>query len=66
MLNWFHTLTDVTTAAAPAGMTGLPMLSKGLLTTAFGLLGVFLVLALLFITIKVMQRIKTKETGEEN
>ena len=64
MMNWLSTLADVTTATQH-GLTQLPLLSKGLLTTAFGLLGVFLVLALLFVTIKLMQRIKTKEPREE-
>ncbi len=47
-----------TAEAASAGMTSLPLLSKGLIVTAGGLLGVFLVLFLFFITIKLMQKIK--------
>ncbi len=47
-----------TAAAAPSGMASLPLLTKGLLVTAMGLLGVFLVLFLFFLTIKLMQKIK--------
>lgn len=39
----------------------LPLFTKGLLTTVIGLIGVFIVLALFFITIKLMQKIKTKD-----
>lgn len=45
-------------AAAPAGMMTLPLMTKGLIVTAAGLLGVFLVLFLFFLTIKLMQKIK--------
>ncbi|MEA4997768.1 MAG: hypothetical protein VB087_00075 [Candidatus Limiplasma sp.] len=55
--------------AATAANTGLLSLSipmKGLLTTLFGLLGVFLVLLLFFVSIKLMQRIGVKkETQDE-
>ncbi len=44
--------------AAAAEMTSLPLLTKGLIVTAGGLLGVFLVLLLFFLTIKLMQKIK--------
>lgn len=46
----------VVTEAANA-LVQLPLLTKGLLTTLMGLLGVFLVLTLFFITIKLMQKI---------
>lgn len=49
---------------ANEGLTALPLLTKGLLTTLLGLLGVFLVLAIYFITIKLMQRVKPKEDGQ--
>ncbi len=42
-------------------LVALPLLSKGLLTTVIGLCGVFLVLALFFVTIKAMQCIKSKD-----
>ena len=38
--------------------TTLSLMQKGLIATAFGLGGVFLVLCLFFLTIKVMQKIK--------
>ncbi|MDD3409684.1 MAG: hypothetical protein PHY12_02630 [Eubacteriales bacterium] len=44
-----------------SALTALPLMSKGLLTTVFGLLGTFLVLTLFFITIKLMQRIGAKK-----
>ena len=37
---------------------GMPLFEKGLIVTAGGLLGVFLVLCLFFLTIKIMQRFK--------
>jgi len=65
MMKWFLTLAEVTEAvveeAAPqTEMTQLPLFTKGLLTTAMGLLGVFLVLGLFFVTIKLMQKIGAK------
>lgn len=45
------TATDVAT-----GLADLPMLSKGLIVTLAGLAGVFLVLLLFFLTIKIMQK----------
>ena len=39
----------------------LPLFTKGLLTTVMGLLGVFLVLTLFFVTIKLMQKIGVKK-----
>lgn len=47
------TATDTASALA-----SLPVLSKGLVVTLAGLAGVFLVLLLFFLTIKLMQRIK--------
>lgn len=49
---------------ATSSLVELPLMSKGLLTTVVGLLGVFLVLGLLFATIKLMRRIKSKESEE--
>ena len=42
-------------------ITGMSLMTKGLITTVAGLLGVFLVLTLFFVTIKLMQRIGTKD-----
>jgi len=38
--------------------SAMSLMTKGLVATAFGLGGVFLVLLLFFLTIKVMQKIK--------
>lgn len=55
MFKWMTGLSQA--AAESAALTELPLLTKGLLTTAMGLAGVFLVLTLFFITIKLMQKI---------
>lgn len=55
MFKWMTGLSQA--AAESASLTELPLLTKGLLTTAMGLAGVFLVLTLFFITIKLMQKI---------
>ena len=47
--------------SAAGNLASLPLMTKGLLTTVIGLLGVFLVLGLFFLTIKLMQHIKTKD-----
>ncbi len=39
----------------------MTLLEKGLTVTGIGLAGVFLVLCLFYVTIKLMQRVKTKE-----
>lgn len=62
MFQWISTLTEAA-AAASTPLTALPLFTKGLLVTLIGLLGVFLVLALFFVTIKLMQRIKTKDNA---
>ncbi|MBP3540426.1 MAG: OadG family protein [Clostridia bacterium] len=46
-------------------MTELSLMTKGLLVTAMGLAGVFLVLTLFFVTIKLMQKIGVKEKKEQ-
>lgn len=48
---------ETVVAEATNALVELPLLTKGLLTTLMGLLGVFLVLTLFFITIKLMQKI---------
>ncbi|MBE5802232.1 MAG: hypothetical protein E7319_08075 [Clostridiales bacterium] len=70
MMKWFMMLTEAvepvsevveTAAAETNALVDLPLFTKGLLTTAMGLLGVFLVLTLFFVTIKLMQRIGAKK-----
>ena len=76
LMKWISALTEsvepvveaaVETAAPVAEAAGntlvsLPLFAKGLLTTVMGLLGVFVVLTLFFITIKLMQKIGPKES----
>lgn len=57
LTNWIATMAE----AAASGLAALPLFTKGLLTTLIGLVGVFLVLTLFFFTIKLMQRIKTRD-----
>ena len=52
------------TPVADGGLTDLPLISKGLLTSGVGLLGVFLVLTLFLITIRLMQGIKSKDSDQ--
>ncbi len=52
-------------ASANAGLANMSLMGKGLVTTVLGLLGVFLVLTVFFITIKLMQRIKPKEEKKD-
>lgn len=47
--------------SAAANLASLSLMTKGILTTVIGLLGVFLVLGLFFATIKLMQHIGTKD-----
>ncbi len=71
MMKWFMTLAEATAIAAEAtpapsdvpanALVDLPLFTKGLLTTGMGLLGVFLVLTLFFVTIKLMQKIGAKD-----
>lgn len=77
LMKWISALTEsvepvvevVEEIAAPVaetvannGLVHLPLFTKGLLTTVMGLLGVFIVLTLFFITIKLMQKIGPKES----
>lgn len=72
MFKWFTALSEAAPAveevmeqvvstpapeAAANAMVALPLFTKGLLVTLMGLLGVFLVLTLFFVTIKLMQKI---------
>ncbi|NLV59461.1 MAG: hypothetical protein GXY67_11945 [Clostridiales bacterium] len=65
MMNWVFALseaaaTTVVETAQANDFAGMAIMTKGLLTTGMGLLGVFLVLGLFFVTIRLMQRIKDK------
>ena len=69
MFPWLSTMSDVVETVVetsiPAetnALVALPPITKGLLTTAVGLLGVFLVLTLFFATIRVMRLIKAKDS----
>ena len=70
MMKWILGLSDAAVQAVPTAAaqgqsyTDLPVFTRGLITTGMGLLGVFLVLGLFFVTIKLMQRFKEKG-GEE-
>ena len=71
MFKWFTALTEAAPAVEEAveavetvvepvaanALVALPLFTKGLLVTLMGLLGVFLVLTLFFVTIKLMQKI---------
>ena len=46
-------------------MSELHLMTKGLLVTGMGLAGVFLVLTLIFVTIKLMQKIGVKKEDEQ-
>lgn len=75
MFKWFAALTEAAPAVEEAAeiivepvaevaansLVALPLFTKGLLVTLMGLLGVFLVLTLFFVTIKLMQKIGPKE-----
>lgn len=67
MGHWLSMLSEAAVAATPVetnAYADLSLMTKGLLTTVVGLLGVFLVLTLYYATIKLMQRIKAK--NQEN
>ena len=64
MFAWLFNTTETvaaTTTAFNTYLTTLPLFTKGLLTTVFGLVGVFLVLLLFFFAIKLMQRMGEKQ-----
>ena len=50
-------LAEEVATATDMAIADMPLLSKGLIVTAGGLCGVFLVLILFFFTIKIMQKI---------
>lgn len=51
-------MAEITSSQA---LARLPLASKGLLTTLLGLLGVFLVLTLFYLTIRLIQRAGSKK-----
>jgi hypothetical protein len=73
MMKWLMALTEsvepvaeiAETVVEQNALTQLPLFTKGLLTTGMGLLGVFLVLTLFFVTIKLMQKIGSKESSQQ-
>jgi len=70
MFGWLSALTETAVATAAiteqTKLTSLPLITKGLLTTLFGLLGVFLVLFLFFLAIKLMQGFGKKSDSKES
>lgn len=56
-----ETVTEPVAEVASSALVSLPLFTKGLLVTLMGLLGVFLVLTLFFVTIKLMQKIGTEK-----
>ena len=70
MMNWLAGLSEAAVEAVPAAaeqvksFADMPVFTRGLVTTGMGLLGVFLVLGLFFVTIKLMQRFKDKGSAE--
>lgn len=44
-----------------ANLAGMSLMTKGLITTVCGQAGVFVVLTLFFVTIKLMQHIHTRD-----
>ena len=67
---WLSTLTEAAPAVAEhvykqTALTGLSLPAKGLVTTVLGLGGVFLVLLLFFVAIKLMQGFGKKENAHD-
>ena len=56
-----ETVVEPVADVAANALVALPLFTKGLLVTLMGLLGVFLVLTLFFVTIKLMQKIGTEK-----
>ena len=56
-----ETAAPVVEEVANNALVSLPLFTKGLLTTVMGLAGVFIVLTLFFVTIKLMQKIGVKK-----
>lgn len=63
MFKWLFASALAESAVPAAQTTALSdtLMGKGLITTGFGLAGVFLVLFIFFLVIKLMQRIKEKD-----
>ncbi len=60
-MNGLFALSEAAAGVAAQRNAGLSLLTQGLITTVVGLVGVFLVLTLFYVTIKLMQRIHTKD-----
>ena len=56
-----ETVSEPAVETAASALTALPLFTKGLLVTLMGLLGVFLVLTLFFVTIRLMQKLGTQK-----
>ena len=54
----------ISSAVSGSSLMDMPILNKGLFTVLFGLVGVFLVLTLFFVSIKLIQRSKPSQTKE--
>ena len=63
MFKWLFAsaLAESSASAVETSAFSDTLMGKGLLTTGLGLAGVFLVLCLFYLVIKLMQRIKEKE-----
>jgi len=57
--------TAAVTTASESKLAAMSIFSKGLFTTLLGLVGVFLVLTLFYVAIKIIQRPGHKEPGEK-
>ena len=57
LLSLFFATACAETVEAAASMADMPLMTRGLIVTAGGLAGVFLVLFLFYFTIKLMQKI---------
>ena len=57
LLSLFFATASAETVEAAASMADMPLMTRGLIVTAGGLAGVFLVLFLFYFTIKLMQKL---------
>lgn len=63
MLHFF--IPAAASVAAESSLTAMSIGSKGLFTTLLGLVGVFLVLTLFYITIKLLQRSDSRHASDK-
>ena len=59
-----HWISAATSTASESSLAAMSIFSKGLFTTLLGLAGVFLVLTLFYISIKLIQRSDSKRSSE--